>query len=330
MDQVLIPAEQIPTWRTKVAVDNGVAQNLLFTTWGGIGDQICAEPTLRFACDTFKKTCKVSLWTEHPYFFDHLPFDHIYGPKDQPDLSRYFVMQTIVAPNNLTWEFISHCVSHCVDFPSICALRCTLPISYKAVQLPVKVSSQFAMAHHVLQRSNYVAVHPGKHWQTKTFPKAWWDRVLSLLVYAGKTPVLFGKEVDETQGTVDVDTTGCVDLRNVLSLSESTWLLQRMQVLICSDSSPMHMAASGWAHIGFVATAKHQDYLYHWRRSHGGEIQWAWRMQHLNKGGIWDLIDNCPNKTETVTVDKCEPEQLESWLPDPEEIVSWVLSREVI
>lgn len=331
MDQILIPAVQIPTWRTKVAVDTGVADNLLFTTWGGIGDQICAEPTLRFACDTFKKSCKVSLWTEHPYFFEHLPFDHIYDGKDQPDLSKYFVMQTIVAPDNLTWEFISHCVSHCVDFPSVCALRCTLPISYKAVRLPVTVSHLFALSHrHLLFNDKFVAIHAGKHWQSKTFPKEWWDRLLDLLIIAGKTPVLFGKEIDENQGTVDVNTSGCIDLRNSLSLSQSVWLLQRMHALLCSDSSPMHMAVSGQAHIGFVATAKHQDYLYHWRYNDRSEVQWAWRMKHFNKGGIWDLVDNCPNKKETVTVDKCTEDDLKSWLPDPEEMVEWVVTREKV
>lgn len=328
MDQVLIPAVQIPTWRTKIAVETGVADNLLLTTWGGIGDQICSEPTLRFACDAFKN-CRVSLWTEHPYFFEHIPFTKIYDAKDQPKLSDYFVMQTIVAPENLTWEFISHCVSHCVDFPSVCALRCTLPISYKAVQLPVKVSLSFKTHHAYLFDPKFVAIHAGKHWESKTFPKSWWDELLYQLKLAGKTPVLFGKEIDKNQGTVDVETKGCIDLRNILSLSESVWLLQRMNYLLCNDSSPMHMAATGKAHIGFVASAKHQDYLYHWRKNEKGIIDWAWRMQHFNKSGIWDVVDYCPNKAQTVTVDKCDPKLLESWLPDPAEMVDWVLTREV-
>jgi hypothetical protein len=324
--RVVMPAEQIPSFRTMVALKNKVADNLMFTTWGGLGDQICAEPTLRFALDTFKGA-KVSLYTEVPEMFKHLGFHAVYTLKDKPDFEKFLVFNTITNPETLTWEFVSHCVTHCVDFPAICSLRCTLPINYKAVNLPVEIGAEKEdeLKHYTDEK--YVAIHAGKHWESKTFPVAWWDEVIDTLLLNGKIPVLFGKELNEEQGTVQTKTEGCIDLRNKLSLTESVWLLQRMKCLVSNDSSPMHMAATGKAHIAFVASAKHQDYLYHWRRNDSGQVEWAWRMKHFNTGGLWDTIDYCPNKEQTVLVDKCDQELLKSWLPHPSDIVSWVVSR---
>jgi hypothetical protein len=324
--KVVMPAEQIPSFRTMMALKNKVADNLMFTTWGGLGDQICAEPTLRFALETFKGA-KVSLYTEIPEMFAHLSFHAVYTPKDKPDFSKFLVLNTITNPETLTWEFVSHCVTHCVDFPSICALRCTLPIDLKAVELPVEISPDRAEELSQYTDKKYVAIHAGKHWESKTFPVEWWNEVIETLVLNGKIPVLFGKEINEEQGTVQTTTKGCVDLRNKLPLVESVWLLQRMNCLVSNDSSPMHMAVSGKAHIAFVASAKHQDYLYHWRRNDEGKVEWAWRMKHFNLGGLWETIDYCPNKESTVLVDKCDPELLKAWLPHPSEIVSWVVSR---
>jgi hypothetical protein len=326
MDKVVLPATEVPSWRTMDALRKGVAHRLLFTTWGGIGDQICAEPTLRFALQTFKSS-EVYLYTEIPELFAHLPFKKVFTKSDKPDFSDFLVLNTINNPESLTWEFVSHCVTHCVDFPSICSIRCTLPINFKAVVLPVTVGPKFEEKHRYLCQPNFVAIHAGKHWESKTFPVEWWDTVLKECLDHGLTPVLFGKEITQDQGTVATDTRGCIDLRDALSLSESIWLLQRMHALICNDSSPMHMAATGKAKIAFVASAKHQDYLYHWRKNDNGQAEWAWRMKHFNTGGLWDTLDYCPNKKETVLVDKCDSQLLKTWLPNPLDVVKWVVEN---
>lgn len=322
MDKVIVPAVEIPSWRTTKALQDGVANKLLFTTWGGIGDQICAEPTLRFAIDAFKDS-DVYLATENPELYSHLKFKKVYDTKKvKPIFENFLVFETIPDPKRLTFEFVSHMVTHCVDFPSLASLRCMLPMSYKSVILKPQVSLDRQQELSKYTHYRYVAIHAGKHWESKTFPKEYWDEILQILIEQGFTPVLFGKELDETQGTVDTITEGCIDLRGKTTLEESIWLLQRMQSMITNDSSPMHMAATGEAYIAFIASAKHHDYLYHWRKN-----QWAWRMKHFNKGGVWDIISLCPNQADEVVVDKLDQNVLKSWLPEPKEVVKWIRAQ---
>ncbi len=323
-----VPSMQIPSFRTSLAVERGVEKNLLLRTWGGLGDQICAEPTLRYAIKNFP-TCDISLASEAPQLFEHLNFKKVYNlKKEKPNYDEYFLFDTIVPPAFLTWEFFSHCITNCVDFPSLCAFRCQLPIAEKEIVLKPVASEQVQKL--LPAGSKAVVIHAGRHWPSKTFPKDWWDEIIAGLIADRVHPILIGADTDDNRGTVDVDTSGCIDLRNVLSITESIWLVQRAAVLLTNDSSPLHMAASrnpddpatGNTHIGYVATCKHPDYITHWRRG-----QWNFRETNLGLGGMWDLMDHCPNKENEITVDKIDADTLRSWLPSPGSVVDWTRAR---
>lgn len=316
-----VPARQMPNFRTAVAVQNGVEKNLLFRTWGGLGDQICAEPTLRYALKTFKE-CDISLVSERPELFRHLKFKNVYDSKKvRPIYENYLVFDTITPPDesNLVWLFFSHMTTHCVDFASMCALRSQLPMADKELTLVgehpgiIEVQDMFEKG---------VFIHAGRHWQSKTFPKEWWDQVLACVLAMGGTPILIGADTDDNRGTVDVNTFGCVDLRNKLSVSQTIWMLQRAKVLLTNDSAPLHMAASAAAWIGYVATVKHPDLITHWRGK-----QFGWRMKNFGKGGIWDIIDFCPNKDQEVTLENVGEENLKAWLPEPADFAEWAISK---
>ncbi len=318
---VNVPMWQIPVYRTQLAIDNGVERNLLFRTWGGIGDQICAEPTLRFALKMFKD-CQISLASELPGLFKHLPFKRVFDLKEElPLYKNYFVFETITPPDdsNLVWQFFSHLLTNCVDFPALCALRSQLPVADREIELTCDVPANLLWHIDVLGGA---VVHPGKHWQSKTFPKKFWDGVLKGLIRRGITPVLIGADADDNRGTVDVDVTGCLDLRNRLTIRESIWACQSANVVLTNDSAPLHMAASGSAWIGFVATCKHPDMISHWRQG-----QWQWREKNFGSGGVWDVVDYCPNKAQSVEVESVPVELLKSWLPDPEVMASWAAEK---
>lgn len=317
---MVIPAMMIPGFRTSVAIQDGVERNLLFRTWGGLGDQICAEPTLRYVLKNFED-CQISLASEQPELFSHLKFHRVFDlKKERPIYEDYLLFDTITPPDdsNLVWQFFGHMTTNCVDFPSLCAIRSQLPIKDREVKL---IGSLTAVQAYGIGRGS-IAVHPGKHWESKTFPKDWWDAVLAHLIVAGHKPVLIGADTDDNRGTVDVNPVGCLDLRNKLSIKQSIGLLHTASVLLTNDSSPLHMAVSGQAHIGYIATCKHPDMITHWRK--GG---WGWRMVNHGLGGFWDVMDFCPNKENKIEVDKVDESLLRSWLPSPQAFAKWAIDK---
>jgi len=80
--------------------------------------------------------------------------------------------------------------------------------------------------------------------------------------------------------------------------------------------------SSGRCFIGFVATCKHPDYISHWR--YGG---WSYRMNNLGLGGMWNIIDHCPNKKDEIKVDEVDSDILRSWLPDSTTVFKFVKDR---
>lgn len=309
-----------------MALEHGVERNIMVRTWGGIGDQICAEPTLRYALHKFKEA-RITLGSELPELFQHLPFDNVVRcGREKYDPAEYLIFDTIQSNGHLTWEFMSHMLVNCVDYASLCSFRSMLPIEFKPVQLypsPDDVSvAEYYLSE--LVGSKYVVVHAGKHWPSKTFPKDWWNAVLDRLMYSGITPVLIGENCDDNRGTVDVDTTGCVDLRSRLSIMQCVALLQHSPVLITNDSSPLHMAASGSTWIGYIATVKHPDYITHWR---GPGAEFGWRMENLGLGGYWDVVSELPNTKHEISLENVDEKLLRSWLPKPEDVVKWALGK---
>lgn len=319
---IVLPAVMIPSFRTSLAIQNGVEKKILLKTWGGLGDQICAEPTLRHALKTYKD-CEVSLVTDHPYLFEHLKFKRVFDTREeQPDFDKHFVFNMIVDPSHLTWEFMSHMLVNCVDFCSLCSFRRMLPVADKEIQIPSAEKYLSERVKSALNAEKPVVVHAGRHWQTKTFPKDWWDDVLSSLIKNGMTPVLIGANTEDNRGTVNVNSAGTIDLRNKLSIMESIALVQRAPVVLTNDSSPLHMAASGDAWVGFFATCKEPDMISHWRKG-----QWSWRMENLSVGGIWNHLDYLPNKKSTIEVDKIDDATLRSWLPAPSSVARWAADK---
>lgn len=319
-DRVAIPVSLIPTFRTRLAYQRGANQSLLFETWGGIGDVICSEPTVRFSLENFHD-CKITVATSHPEVFRHLALHDVYDlNKERPIYDDYLLLRTIPMQSNgdLAAQFISHMITNCVDFPALSALRRQLHIQDRNVVMRPAEPKDPVLLDLVKDSSRYVVIHAGRHWESKTFPVDWWNQVLTSVVKEGLTPILIGKHEGETQGYVDVDPEGCVDLRDKTSLNDCIWLVQNMPVLVCNDSSPLHMAASGRAWILFVASVKHPDFITHWRRPPGADYNvWSWRMKDLSVSGVWSYEPACPNKTEDLVVDKLSEDVIRTFLPDP-------------
>lgn len=307
-----VPAKQIPSFRYKIAMDQKIKQ-IMMTTWGGLGDQVCAEPSLRYAFKLFKEY-EISLLTSFPEMFTHLPFKNIFSKKDASSLNEdeWLVIHTNHPNNNMTRDFVTHHFTQCVDFSSLCAFQRQLPIIDRQIILPSWEIN--------LKIDPKIVIHPGRHWKSKSFPKQWWDEVIKKISETYSGVIIVGKDIDQETGTIDVDIpSNCVDLRNKLSLPELTMLLKIAQIVITNDSAPLHIAASGNAHIVFIATCKEPDYLFHWRHS-----EFGWRMYNLGLDGLWNHQDSCPIREEGLNIDYMSQELLNRCLPGPKNVLNFV------
>lgn len=326
-DKLQMEAMLLPGFRRSISLQNATFKNILIRALGGLGDQVCAEPTLRYALETFKGW-DVSLLTRNPQLFEHLKFKKVYNLSkgELAVWNDYNIFDTLVTHEHLPWEFICHVYINCVDFASLSAFRCQIPIKYKEIQLLPKSEAYVTVDTIIseeLKNKEWVVIHPGKHWPSKTFPKWWWDRVLAYLVKNKVTPIIIGGHQPAMGtalevGTVNIDPTGCIDLRCKLDLMESVALLKRSKVLLTNDSCALHMAAATNAWIGYVTLAKHPEHLTHYR--HG---EFGWRQENLSRGGLWEVS----NVIEGVTIVDIGDENMKKWLPKPESFALWGLSR---
>jgi len=318
-DTVNVPAHMIPAWLVWKAFEEGKSRNFLINTWGGLGDQICAEPAIRWALKAFNKT-DISLASRTPSLFSHLKFKDVFDTREPtavPNWNDYLVFQTIVPPDFLTWQFTSHMLTHAVDFVSLCMWRAQLPVADKEIQLPdFELTDQVKSA--LADKQNTIVFHPGRHWPSKTFPKLFWDSQIKAFQRKGFRVALIGAHVDENVGYVDVDSTDCIDLRDKLEIPEFVSILKNCAYVFSNDSSPIHAAAAGNAFIGFVASVKHPDYIKHWRKG-----QWAWNTKNFELDGAWNHTNQNPAQKDEVKIESLPPGLMDALLPNPEDVADY-------
>jgi len=318
-DVVQVPAHMVPAFNVWKAFEEGKSRRFLINTWGGLGDQICAEPAIRWATKNFPK-CEISISSRTPSIFSHLKFHEVFDTRDEksfPKWNDFLVFQTIVEPEHILWQFASHMLTHCVDFPALSMWRMTLPIAEKEIVLPdFEMTEQIRSA--LSERERTIVFHPGRHWPSKTFPKTWWDSQIKAFQARGFKVCLIGAHVDENVGYVDVDATDCIDLRDRLSIPEFVSLLKNCAYLFSNDSSPIHAAAAGDAFIGFVASVKHPDYIKHWRKG-----QWAWKTKNFERDGAWNHVDQNPAQKDEIKIESLPPGLMDALLPNPEEVAAY-------
>lgn len=315
-----IPAMELPSFRIHVAVQKKVENKILLCTGGGIGDYITAEPSFRFAMRNFKN-CEFYLLSQIPDLFRHLSFKQIFNEKreEKPKFDEYFTFRSMPDHEGVQSEFITQLWTNCVDYSSLNMFRFQLPPEDREIKL-VPSARDLLAAEQVQNRD--VAIHAGMTWQSRTFPESWWNAVLKAIIKAKGRPLLIGARSADDRGTVNVDVQGCLDLRGKLSVMESVAVLQKTKVLLTNDSAPLHMAASGDSWIGMISTARHPYYITHWRKG-----RWSWRQENLSRGGLWQTYSVCPNQVKQVNISVCDPEELLSWLPEPEYCAEWAMEK---
>jgi hypothetical protein len=314
--------QKTPLRNLRDALDRGVHKKILFVVGGGLGDQVCAEPVLSYLLENAGDT-EVHLYADNCYLFEHhsLQLESV-GLKNY-DLNDFLVLRSYRTPGDMISEFFMPNGMNGVDYCSISALRMLMPHENREINLcPAPATTSMK------RLKNSVIVHAGRSFPSKTLPADWWNELIAALRVNGALPILVGRD-SELNGTVEgLDTTGTIDLRNQLTDEEFIHLLQDAHVVLTNDSAPLHIAASsnyrdsslGRAWIGFVATAKHPDFLLHWRKGIFG-----WRMMNFARGGHWSN-PIMPNALDSVDITKA-PSNFDAWLHPAKFVAEWAAVR---
>ncbi len=320
-----VPAKYMPGFRLLVAHERGTKGRLLIRMTGGIGDNVCAEPAVRYAINHFPDT-QVSVIGEDPDLFRHLPLKNLWHSKKvHPDLNKFLVLDSFMQDGELTNDFLAPAFIHCVDYPTLLMFRSQIPRADRCIKL-VPTEDEMKHARTLINPQTDILVHAGQSWPSKTMPKDWWDAVLERIVAMGLRPVLIGSQIKHEQqprGTVDVNPWGCLDLRNRLTIMGSVALMHTAKVVLTNDSAPLHLAASSEAWIGFLNTIRHPEINTHYRN--GGEF--GWRMQNHTSGGLWQTMNTAPNNMGQLLFHQVDEQKLRSWLPAPADFAAWAIGK---
>ncbi len=245
-------------------------KHILIDIQGGLGDQICTEPTLRFMCKYVYKDDDITIITHFPRVFEHLKdsfkiFEH--GEFIQEQDTPYYHICSLPGPETLMWNCVSNLLCHTVDFSSMALLRRILPNKDKKITLTVAPEDITKLTEVTgnINLNNLILIHAGRHWQSKTFPIDWWQNLIDELVKEKLPVCLIGKD-ELTRGVLNiVARKGVIDTRNLLDIGSLIALISKARILISNDSSPIHIAGAFDNHIILIPTCKHPDHLLPYR-----------------------------------------------------------------
>jgi len=311
----LIP-QDIEKWDN--STDYEYPRHILVDVQGGLGDQVDAEPVIRFMQEHVYVGNDINVVTHFPRIFKHLDvkvFQHGSFTREQ-DVPYYYRL-SLPGPERIQWSIVSNLLCHTVDYISMALLRRTLPVKDKQIRLAVDMQDVAGLIDIVGIRNlnELVLVHPGKHWESKTFPVAWWQEVIDGLQEAGLQVCIIGKEED-LRGTVDIEVReGMIDTRDLLDLGSLIALISQAKMLISNDSAPVHIAGAFDNYIILIPTCKHPDHILPFRGHQD------YKAVALYKKLMIDDIDSKPTSVHGVSGEFI-PGDILDYLPEPEKVVA--------
>jgi ADP-heptose:LPS heptosyltransferase len=107
-----------------------------------------------------------------------------------------------------------------------------------------------------------VVIHAGATQQrNRMMPRAFWDRLIQLLLHNGLIPVIVGGGQDHSWPGV----AGVVDLTNRHSLAETAWVIDQCACFVSCDTGVMHVAGTTNTPIVAIFTSVLPEHRMRWR-----------------------------------------------------------------
>ena len=269
--------KDIKQWE-KDAPEFKYRRNIFIWALGGLGDCIAAEPTVRFMRETLHPDANIYLMTKKDF---HFIFKHLRGitfleegqtlPVKLDAVCEFNTHSTIHDHNN---EFATsfgnmcpHPLVNAVDWVSLACVNRQLNRNQKTIKMKYPDGALDNILKLCDKPEELILIHPGKGWETKTFPVAWWQEVIDTLDEKGYRVGLIGKDVSDEHGYVPVKCpTNGFDFRDKTSLEEMFALIDQAPVLVTNDSAPIFFAGACDNYLVIIPTCKEGDHIAPFRK----------------------------------------------------------------
>lgn len=234
-------------------------RNIVISTSGGMGDQICSEPVIRYMKNKIFKNDNITVVSHWPRLFKDIEGIKVTSFEQYNGQDKATLVLHANPDDEHTEHNLSHVFFHPTDFASMSLIKRSIPLEDRTIGLKVDIQDFTDLINlcDINLLKEMILIHPGKWWPSKTFPVEWWQKLIDRLYEEGFIIGLIGKTIDEKQGYLPVVCPdGAYDFRDMTSLGAYIALISQAEILITNDSSPIHIAGSFDNWIITFATSK--------------------------------------------------------------------------
>ncbi len=316
----------LEAWTRK---EYGYKPNIVIHIGGGLGDQVCAEPVIRYIRQTLYPDSVIYAVTAYPRLFQHIKQVHFSNTMPDVKFDAVHFMDTHPDKNTPHSQYVIYSHAHQVDYISLVTLNRTLPVKDKEIILTWNPEDEEEVWKICSNPGNLVLIHAGRGWPSKTFPVEWWQEIINGLCVQGYRVGLIGGTVNDEHAYQPVELPypessrfQSYDFRDNLSLGGLIYLLRCAPVLITNDSGPLHLAGAFHNQIILIPSCKHPDYILPIRK--GSTL---YRTSVVYKKLVCEAKPYRPTDVEAWNPKDVEGDIID-YLPGPQEVINAVKHNE--
>lgn len=300
--------------------------SILINVGGGLGDQVCAEPVIRYVRNVLYPDADIYVVTAYPRLFQHIEEASVSNKLPEKKFEALHTMETHPDKHTAHGQYVIYSHAHQIDYISLVTLKRTLPTVHKKIYLEWNSEDRVEVEAVYPVPNRLVLVHAGKGWPSKTFPVEWWQEIIDGLSLKGYAIGLIGGSVNEEHGyqPVKLPNGEGYDFRDKLTLGGLIYLLRFAPALITNDSGPLHLAGAFYNQIFLIPSCKHPDYILPIR-----EGVFSYRTTVLYRKLTCEAKPYRPTDVEAWNPKDVEGDILE-YLPEPLEIVNAVKTNRLV
>jgi ADP-heptose:LPS heptosyltransferase len=213
----------------------------------GLGDLICATPTIKKLHDAYQR--KITVISQMPEIFKTNPYVEKSYKASSIDMmyiqSNYIVHNSfyLVGKKDERGVEMKH---NMIDIRQFHAIHLGFMLGQDELECyykPLEPKKNFV-------HEKYAVIHPVNSWPNRTWSQDNWLKLSEELVKWGYKVVAIGKDSSETgffnvnKPVHDIDNQNVINLMNQTSISESWHLINDAAVVITMDSGILHLAGT--------------------------------------------------------------------------------------